>query len=95
MDPLLGILHPPRHPGAPVVFPIRTDNRDQRFRPRACNGLASFFCFLVFEQNQRSVYREVLIVGDLSKEDINRAETSTSPAEPRMTPQRHRLLRPT
>ena len=29
--------------------------------------------FLTFEQNQRMVYHEVLVAGDLSQDDVNRA----------------------
>jgi len=31
------------------------------------------FTFLIFEQNQRMAYREVLIAGDLSQDDVDRA----------------------
>ena len=34
-----------------------------------------FWYSLNFEQNKRKVYREVLIAGDLSKEDVRRVET--------------------
>ena len=37
-----------------------------------CHRLASLYS-LTFEQNQRKVYREVLIAGDLSKEDVDKA----------------------
>ena len=33
----------------------------------------SFSHFLILEQNQHNVYREVLIAGDLSQEDLDRA----------------------
>ena len=70
MVPVLGFLHCPRHPGSPVTFPVRTHYRDQYLPPCACCRPASLR-FLIFEQNQRGVYREVLIAGDLSQEDLN------------------------
>ena len=73
MVPLLGVLRLPRHPGPPLTFPTRTHNRNQNFRPRTCHVLSSFPHSLIGKQNQREVYHEVLIAGDLSKEDIYRA----------------------
>ncbi len=35
--------------------------------------LLVYRAFLIFEQNQRLVYREVLIAGDLSPGDVERA----------------------
>ena len=74
MDPGLGIFRHYRHFGSPVTFPIRANRGDRDFRPRTCRGPVSW-CFLTFEfeQNQRNVYREVLITGDLSREDVKRA----------------------
>jgi len=34
---------------------------------------ALFLYFLILEQNQRKVYREVFIAGDLSQDDVARA----------------------
>jgi hypothetical protein len=36
-------------------------------------SLPLFCTYLIFEQNQRTVYREVLIAGDLSRDDVDRA----------------------
>ena len=72
MVPVLRILHRPRHPGPPVTFFIRTDRSDQYFHRCTCRRSASWY-FLIFEQNQYKAYREVLIAGDLSKEDEGRA----------------------
>ena len=73
MVPVFSVLRLPHHPGPPVTFPTWTHNGNQNFRPRTYHPLASFLQPLIFEQNQREVYREVLIAGDLSKEDIYRA----------------------
>ena len=35
-----------------------------------CRRPASFLHFLIFEQNRRRVYREILVTGDLSEEDL-------------------------
>jgi len=35
-------------------------------------------CLLILEQNQRNAYHEVLIAGDLTEEDVNRANTLRS-----------------
>ena len=67
------ILCRPRHPGTTVTFPVRAHHGDQDFRPRMCHIPASFSHLLIFEQNQRKVYSEVLIAGDLSQEDVSRA----------------------
>ena len=37
--------------------------------------------FLISEQNQRKVYHEVLIAGDLSKEDVDRAAAQFGASE--------------
>jgi len=70
---VLGILRRPCHPGTDVKFPIRAYHRDRCFRKRTCNRPSFFPCFLIPEQNQRKTYREVLIAGDLSQEDISQA----------------------
>ena len=70
--PVLDILRRPRHPGSPVTFPIRTHHGDRNFRKRMCRRPASLW-FLILEQNQRKVYHEVLIAGDLSKQDVSQA----------------------
>ena len=67
--PVLGILRRPHHPGSHVTFPIRTNHGDQNFHKRARHILASLY-FLIFEQSQSEIYREVLIAGDLTKEDV-------------------------
>ena len=41
--------------------------------PRVCTTNLPLYIFLTSEQNQRAAYREVLIAGDLSQEDVNRA----------------------
>ena len=70
--PFLSILCPSRHPGSPITFPIRTYHGDRNLRKRKCiRSISSHF--LILEQNQRKVYREVLVPGDLSEEDINGA----------------------
>jgi len=74
MVPILRILRRPRHPGSPVTLPIRTDHRDQDFRRRTYHKLGSKFSLLILEQNQHNAYREVLIAGDLSEEDVSQAE---------------------
>jgi len=74
MVPILRILRRPRRPGSPVTLPIRTDHRDQDFRRCTYHKLASKFSPLIPEQNQRNAYREVLIAGDLSEEDVSQAE---------------------
>jgi len=71
----LGVLHCPRHPGSPTALPIWTHRGDRNFNPRTCYRSASFSYSLIFEQNQSNLYREVLIAGDLSEEDIDRAFT--------------------
>ena len=73
MVSLLGILHLPRHPRSPTTFPIRAHHGDRDLRPRTCHKPPCFSCFPDSEQNQRMVYREVLIAGDLAQEDVNRA----------------------
>jgi len=70
--PILRFFHHPRHPGSPVTLHIWTHHEDRDFRPRMCHR-PSFSYFLIFEQNQRKMYREVLIAGDLSPEDLYRA----------------------
>lgn len=70
---VLGIFRRPRHPGYPATFLIWTHCEDRNFCPRACRQPASSLYFLSLQQNQSNVYREVLVAGDLSKEDIGRA----------------------
>ena len=74
MVPLRSILRPPRRPGTPDTIPIRAHREDRNFCPRTCHIPASL-CFLILEQNQSKVYREVLIAGDLSQDDLTRADT--------------------
>jgi len=40
-----------------------------------CTTEPLLFVSLIFEQNQHNVYREVLIAGDLSKEDMDQASS--------------------
>ena len=68
----LGVLCRPCYPGSRIKFPIRTYHRNQYVRKRTCRRPASLH-FLIFEQNQHKAYHEVLIAGDLSQEDIDRA----------------------
>jgi len=72
--PVLGVLRRPRHPGSPVTFPIRARRRHRNFHKCTCHRPASLY-LLIFEQNNRKVYREVLIAGDLSKQDVRQAGT--------------------
>jgi len=74
MVPVLRFLRCPRHPGSTVTFPVRTHHRDQNLHSGTCHRPSSVLHFPIFGQNQRKVYREVLIVGDLSQEDLYRAE---------------------
>ena len=75
MVTVLGILRRPRLPRSPVTLPIWAHHGNQyfhkctRYRPAI-----SFLDFLIFEQNQDKVYHEVLIAGDLTKEDVARAD---------------------
>jgi len=82
---VLGILRRPCHPGSCVKFPIRTYHRNQYVRKRTCHRHASFLHFPIFEQNQRKSYREVLIAGDLSQEDIGQATTQLGEFQVSMT----------
>ena len=75
MVPVLGILYHPRHPGFPVTFPIWSYHGDRYIRKRTCSRPTSFLDFLIFEQNQNKVYREVLIAGDLSEENASQADS--------------------
>jgi len=68
--PILGILRRPHHPGSPVTLPIRTHHGDQNICQRTCHRPAPLLFSLIFGQNQHNVYSEVLIAGDLTKEDI-------------------------
>ena len=69
MIPIPSILRRPRHPGSPITFPVRTYHRDRNFRQCMCYRPISLR-FLTFEQSQSYAYREVLIAGDLSQEDL-------------------------
>ena len=73
MVPVHRVFCRPGHPGSPLTFHTRTHHGDQNFRPRAGHRTVSFLHFLMFEQSQREIYREVLIAGDLSQEDVDRA----------------------
>jgi len=73
---ILGIIRRPRHPGSPITLPIRTHHRDKNFRRCAYHRFAFKFSFLTPDQNQRNAYREVLIAGDLSEDDVNQAEAN-------------------
>ena len=73
MVPVLGILRRPCHTGSPVTFPVRANHGNRNFRKRTRHVSVSFSYLLIFEQNQRKVYHEVLIAGDLSREDSDRA----------------------
>jgi len=72
MDHVPGVLCHPRHPSSLVTFPIWTYHRDRDFHPRTYRGPAPLY-FLIFEQNRRTEYHEVLIAGDLSQEDVREA----------------------
>jgi len=71
---VLRVFRCPRHPGSTVTFPVWTDHRDQNLHSCTCHRPASFLHFLTFEQNQRESYHEVLISGDCSQEDLDRAD---------------------
>jgi len=73
MVTLHSILCHPCHPGSHLTFPIRTHHGDQNFCPRTRHRPASFSHHLILKQNQRKEYRQVLIAGDLSQEDVARA----------------------
>ena len=73
---ILRILRRPRRPGSPIALPIRTHHRDQNLRRCTFHKPASKLYFLIPEQNQHNAYREVLITGDLSEEDVNQAEAN-------------------
>ena len=72
MVPVPSILRCPSYPGSHVTIPIRAHHDNRNLRPRACHKPTSLYS-LIFEQNQHKVYREVLITGDLSEEDVGRA----------------------
>jgi len=80
MVPVLGILRHPRHPDSLVTLYIRTHHRDQNLHPCACHRPASLR-FITPKQNQRKVYREVLIAGDLSGEDLSRGDAASKSQE--------------
>jgi len=73
MVPFRSILRRPHRPGPPNTIPIRTHHEDRNFYPRTCRGPASLF-FLILQQNQSNAYHEVLIAGDLSQDDVTRAD---------------------
>ena len=72
------ILHCPSRPSSLPPFPIWPYHDDRNLHSSATRGPPSSLCFLTFEQNQRTTYREVLITGDLSPDDISRATERTS-----------------
>ena len=74
MVQILGTLRRPPHPGSPIALPIRSYHRDQNFRRCMYHRPASKFYFLIPEQNQSNGYREALIAGDSSENDVNQAE---------------------
>ena len=71
MVPVLSVLRRTRHPGSFVAVRIRTHHDNRDLRERACHRPASLY-FLIFEQNQRKVYREVVVAGDLSQDDLDK-----------------------
>jgi len=73
MVPLSRMLHRRRHPSSPLTLSARTHHGDQTFHQRTCHWLVSLY-FLIFEQNQSKVYREVLIAGDLTSDDVQQAD---------------------
>jgi len=75
---VLGILRRSYHSGCPATFPVRTHHGNRNFRKRTCHRPASLY-LLIFEQNQRKVYREVLIAADLSSQDEDRAGNICEP----------------
>ena len=76
MVSLLSILRHPCHPGSLVTFPIRTHHGDRDFHKRTCHRPASTLHLLIFGQNQKKVYREVLIAGDLTPGEVYTMESS-------------------
>jgi len=73
--PIPSVLCHPRHSSSTVTLPIRPHCGDHSFRPGTYHEPVSKFNFLISEQPQRKAYSEVLIAGDLTQEDINRAGT--------------------
>jgi len=69
MVPVPRILRCPRRPSYYIALLTRTHRGDQNLHKRMPYGPVSL-CFLIFEQSQREVYREVLVVGDLTDWDI-------------------------
>jgi hypothetical protein len=68
--PFHRVFHRPRYPGSHVTVPIMNIETFVRVRT---TDLPLSRAFLSFEQDQHMVYREVLIAGDLSREDVDRA----------------------
>ena len=85
MAHVLSILPRSLPPGCLVTFPIRAHHGDRTFHKRMCHRPASPYS-LIFEQNQRKVYREVLIAGDITPEDNDRAYTYGGFLAPQRTP---------
>jgi len=69
---VLSILRRPCRPRPPVTLLVRTCHRYQNVRQCTCHRPTSFRLSPNFEQNQRKVYHEILIAGDLSEEDVNK-----------------------
>jgi hypothetical protein len=68
------VLHRPRSPGSHVTIPLWSCYGHPNLGPRKEYRPCLFpRVFLIFEQNQRTAYREVLIAGDLSQGDVDRA----------------------
>jgi len=72
MVPTHSILRRPRHPGSPATLHIRTHHGNRS----VCRRPVSLYC-LIFKQNKSEVYREVLIAGDLTEEDVATFSPST------------------
>ena len=75
--PIHRILRRPHHPASHTAFPIRTRCVDRNFRGCTCHRPSSLYQ-LILGQSQHDVYREVLVAGDLSVEDIIQANSSNT-----------------
>ena len=73
MVAVLGALRRPRHPGSCITLRIWAHHRDQNVHRCTCRRPHLLY-LLIPEQNQRKVYHEVLVAGDLSGEDLSQAE---------------------
>jgi len=69
------VLHLSGYLGSHVTFPHWAYHGHPNLGPREFHRSVPFSSirFMLFEQNQRMVYREILIAGDLSKDDVERA----------------------